>query len=96
MTTKKFAIVRGEDVINSCLGGSIEFFESLPDNEGCTIIDISDMNPWPGVNWKYIDGEFIAPETKYEGAGVPEGAFEEEDTTAPTSVTPALGVVEGE
>lgn len=77
---KRWAIVNGTDVVNSCVGGTKEFFESLPDYEGMLVIDITDMDPYPTPYWTYEDGEFKMPDPEndprvFKGNGT--GKFEE-------------------
>jgi hypothetical protein len=88
----KFVLVDGEDVVNSIYGGTKEFLESHPDYENYLVIDVTDMDPWPGVNWKYIDGEFVPPITNVEAALTP-GAFEEEVMSEVENIAPAIGEV---
>jgi predicted component of type VI protein secretion system len=90
--TSRFVLVDGETIVNSIYGGTAEFLESHPDYEGYTVIDVTDMDPWPSVDWTYVDGEFVPPVTNFEAAPVP-GAFEEEIITEVENIAPAVGEV---
>jgi predicted component of type VI protein secretion system len=90
--TSRFVLVDGETIVNSVYGGTREFLESHPDYQGYTVVDVSDMDPWPSVDWTYVDGEFVPPVTNVEAAPVP-GAFEEEIVTEVENITPAIGEV---
>lgn len=75
-----WSIVNGTDVVNTIVGGTREFLESIPDYEGMLFIDVTEMEMTPSPYWTYEDGEFKMPDPENDPRVSKEGGtgmFEE-------------------
>lgn len=57
--SKEVALVRSEAVVNVIVAD--DDFISYISNEFDYVVDITGMNPRPGIGWSYINNEFVVP-----------------------------------